>query len=203
VVPLSRAVAAKVDQAAAFFESEFNPELPARRRPGKGLRGELSQEFLQGYVVSIRVDAAPSEVMRWIGEGGRLRGLFPNLRFEGRCGQDKQLLWSRPGGLIYCPASYQAGAARLEATVMSSGGWEKGTGSANIHHVWVMMLDTLMGARIEVRKKGAGSELKLVFAFEMPDREAPESLDLLYSISQFPDRARAVLDGIKRGVEGR
>jgi len=203
VVPLVRAVAAKVDQAAAFFESEFNPDLPARRRPGKGLRGELSRGFLQGYEASIRLDAPPRQVIRWIRESGKLPELFPNLTFEGECGEDKQLLWSRPGELIYCPSSYQAGAVRLDATALSRGGWEKGTGAACSQHVWIIALDTLMSARLELRKKGAGSELKLVFAFEMPDREAPESLDLLYSISEVPDRARAVLDGVKRGVEGR
>ncbi len=203
VVPLVRAVAARVDQAGAYFESEFNPELPARRRPVKGLRGELSRGFLQGYTASIRVDASPEEVMRWIGEGGHLRGLFPNLRFLGPCAQDKQLLWSRPGELICCPATYQAGEVMLESTVMSSGGWEKGTGAVWSHHVWIIARETLISARIEVRKKGAGSELKLVFAFEMPDQGAPESLDLLYSISGVPARARAVLGGVKSGVEGR
>ncbi|HUT51761.1 MAG TPA: hypothetical protein VM658_00075 [bacterium] len=202
VFPLARQVAARIDQIGTFFQSEFDPDLPARSRPGKELRGELARGFLQGYESSVPVDAPPREVMRWIGEGGRLRGLFPNLRFEGQCAQDKQRLWSRSGELIYCPASYQAGAVRLESTVMSSGGWEQGTGPAYSHHVWIITLDTLTSVRIEVRKKGAGSELKLIFAFEMPDREAPESLDLLYSISEVPDRARAILEGVKRGVEG-
>jgi hypothetical protein len=202
-VPLARAVVARFDQAVAFLASEFNPEPAARDRPGKDLRGELAQGFLQGYESSIRLDEPPRQVIRWIRESGKLPELFQNLTFEGECGEDKQLLWSRPGELIYCPASYQAGAVRLAATALSRGGWEKGTGAAYSQHVWIIALDTLMSARLELRRKGAGSELKLVFAFEMPDRDAPESLDLLYSISEIPDRARAILGGVKSGVEGR
>lgn len=200
---LLEAVSLRADLIIALVQTEFDPKLDVDEVTSKGLRGELYGTFLQGYESSIRVDATPRQVTEWISsDKNNINNLIPNLAFKGECLENYRTLFTRPEETIYCPSTYRVGAQAVPAQVISKGGWEEADSfKSNSNIFWIMVLDTIMKVTVNVEKKGRGSELRFVTSAELPESQAPESMDLMMGLTQIPDLTEKILLNIKDKVE--
>jgi hypothetical protein len=201
---LLEAVAARADLALTWVQADFDPTLDVEQLTGHGLRGELYETFLQGNESSIRVNAPPSKVVRWIfSNPENLNFLIPNLRLKGPCFDDPQILFAHPEELVACPSTYQVSVVEMKAIVLSQGRWEDENKMTSYHHnVWIAALDHLIRVQILVTQQGAGSELKIFFASDLSESAAAEAVDFIIAIAGITERCEQALLKIKAGVEG-
>jgi hypothetical protein len=200
---LVEAAALRAELVMTLIQAEFDPDLDIDKETEGGMRGEVHETFLEGYESFIRIESNPQELAEWIfKDPDTLNSLIPNLRLGGVCLEDTWSIYNYAEETIYCPSKYVLAGTPRPAIVLTEGYWEEEDRmNSYSHYFWLIVLDTLIRAQLDVEKRVHGSRLKMIYASELPASQAPESTDLMVEIADIPERLEEILIYIKKDFE--
>ncbi len=197
-IKVTKVAAKQQDILLAFMQARFDPDLDVDKTIQGETRGHVAEAFLQGYESSIWVEARPKEVISAIFQDpDSLNKLIPLLGLEGECQNNPSMLLSDPKGFTCCESWYGQANEKAPATILSRANREnRPVRKSYTHNIW-SIVDVMAGMELEVKRRGPGSLVTVVYSAEIPGQASPAAIEKMMSITQMPGKAEAVLTGLK------